>query len=247
LREVVRLHQKYPTFGLDPLYRKVKEKLSCSRKRVWRLKKQAGIYSKHHKAYKCTTNSRHSNPISPNLLGRKYRAKMLNEAWVSDITYIPTGQGWSYLAIVKDLFTKKVVGWAFSSRIDTGLVLDALRMAARRARPGPGLIFHSDRGVQYASKAFRKALEGYGMRQSMSRKGDPYDNAVAENFFSCLKCECVHLNHFVSRPDAEREIFRYIEGFYNSHRPHSGIGWITPNDAESRFRSLDNPSLRDIA
>jgi transposase InsO family protein len=243
----VRLHEKYPTFGLDPLYQKVKQKLSCSRKRVWRLKKQAGIYSKRHKSYKCTTNSKHKNPISPNLLGRGFKAKAPNQAWVSDITYIPTGQGWLYLAIIKDLCTKKVVGWALSHRIDTQLVMDALRMAYRRQRPEPGLIFHSDRGVQYASRAFRATLDAHGFRQSMSRKGDPYDNAVAENFFSCLKCECAHLEYFATRDAAKLAIFRYIEGFYNSHRPHSGIAWLCPNDAELLFYSHTNDSQRNIA
>jgi len=228
LRKIVSLHQKYPTLGLDSLHALVRQGLRCSRKRVWRLKKQAGIYSARKRAYKRTTNSNHKNPIAPNLLGRKFRATKPNMVWVSDITYIPTGQGWLYLAIVKDLCTKKIVGWATSERIDTQLALDALRMAHRRQRPKPGLIFHSDRGVQYASKAFRMALNGLGMRQSMSRKGDPYDNAVAENFFSCLKCECVHLSHFDTRDDARLRIFEYIEAFYNRVRPHSGIGWCSP-------------------
>jgi len=132
------------------------------------------------------------------------------------------------LAVVKDLCLKKVVGYAFCSRINTQLVLDALDMAVRRQRPASGLIFHSDRGVQYASVDYRNSLMHYGFTQSMSRKADPYDNAVAENFFSCLKCECVYLHHFATRKDAECEIFRYIEGFYNSLRPHSGIGWMNP-------------------
>ena len=141
--------------------------------------KQANIRSVRRKAYKRTTNSNHKNPVAPNLLMRDFSASVPNKIWVSDITYIPTGEGWLYLAIVKDLFTKKVVGYAFSSRIDTALTLEALCMAVRRQRPGEGLIFHSDRGVQYASKAFREALNHYKFRQSMSRKGDPYDNAVA--------------------------------------------------------------------
>lgn len=234
LRELVALHQKYPTFGLDSLYAKVKPKFGCGRKRVRRLMKQANIRSSRKKAFKKTTDSNHANPIAPNLLGRNFKSALPNRAWVSDITYIPTGEGWLYLAIVKDLCLKKVVGYALGDRIDTQLVLGALDMAVRRQRPGPGqgLIFHSDRGVQYASKAFRGALKKYGFRQSMSRKGDPYDNAVAENFFSCLKCECVYLRHFLTRDSAKSEIFHYIEAFYNRVRPHSGIGWIAPNDFE---------------
>ena len=152
--------------------------------------------------------------------------------WVSDITYLPTGEGWLYFVAIKDLFLKKVVGYAFSDRINTQLCLDALNMAIRRQKPKPGLIFHSDRGVQYASSAFRQVLLNHSFEQSMSRKGDPYDNAVAENFFSCLKCECVHLYHFATRNAAKMAVFSYIETFYNRVRPHSGIGWLAPSAFE---------------
>lgn len=219
--------------GLDSLHQMVKPGFHCSRKRVWKLMKQANIYSVRKRAYKKTTNSNHSNPIAPNLLCRHFDFQQPNMAWVGDITYIPTGEGWLYLAIVKDLCLKKVVGYAFSDRIDTPLTLAALRMAASRQRPRKGLIFHSDRGVQYASRAYRQALERLGITQSMSRKGDPYDNAVAENFFSCLKCECVHLQHFATRNAARAAIFRYIEAFYNTVRTHSGIGWLSPNAFEA--------------
>ena len=134
-----------------------------------------------------------------------------------------------YLAAIKDLYLKKVVGYATSERVNTKLCLDALDMAVRRQRPMVGLIFHSDRGARYASSAFSQALLSYGFEQSMSRKGDPYDNAVAENFFSCLKCECVHLHHFITRNAAKLAVFSHIETFYNRVRPHSGIGWLTPN------------------
>ena len=210
----------------------LKPSFGVSRKRVWRLKSQLGIRSKRHKAYKRTTNSNHSSPIAPNLIGRKFKATKPNQAWVSDITYIPTGEGWLYLAIVKDLFSKKVVGYAYSDRINTQLCLEALNMAIRRQKPKRGLIFHSDRGTQYASGAFRSILHQHGFNQSMSRKGDPYDNAVAENFFSCLKCECVHLSHFATRNEAKIAVFHYVEAFYNRIRPHSGIGWLAPNTFE---------------
>jgi transposase InsO family protein len=229
LRELIRLHQRYPALGLDSLHQMVRPRFHCSRKRVWRLMKKAHIHSARPRAYKRTTNSNHTNPIAPNLLGRNFKFSKPNQAWVGDITYIPTGEGWLYLAIVKDLCLKKVVGYAYGDRIDTVLTLAALEMAVRRQKPKPGLIFHSDRGVQYASCAYRAALERYDIRQSMSRKGDPYDNAVAENFFSCLKCECVHLQHFATRNAAKAAIFRYIEAFYNPIRPHSGIGWLAPD------------------
>ena len=235
LRELVRLHEKYPALGLDSLYHMLKPVFHCSRGRVHRLMKAAGIHSQRKRAYKATTNSRHHCPIAPNLLQRQFTFSRPNQAWVGDITYIPTGEGWLYLAIVKDLCTKKIVGYAFSQRIDTQLTLDALNMAVRRERPAPGLIFHSDRGVQYAAAAFRERLASLGVRQSMSRKGDPYDNAVAENFFSCLKCELVHLRRFDSRRAAQADLFTYIEAFYNTIRPHSSLGWLPPRDFEKRL------------
>ena len=141
------------------------------------------------------------------------------------------------MAAVKDLCTKKVVGYAFSNRIDTQLTLAALNMAVRRERPESGLIFHSDRGIQYAAEAFQRRLSALGIRRSMSRKGDPYDNAVAENFFSCLKCELVHLRRYDSRRAAQADIFAYIEAFYNTLRPHSSIGWLSPCAFELRLRN----------
>ena len=137
---------------------------------------------------------------------------------------------------MKDLCTKKVVGYAFSHRIDTALTLAALRMAVRREHPAPGLLFHSDRGVQYAATAYREELEKLGFIQSMSRKGEPHDNAVAENFFSCLKCELVYLRSYATRSQAQNSIFRYIEGFYNPIRPHSSIGWMSPMAYEQKLK-----------
>lgn len=231
-RKLVELHEKYPALGLDSLHHMLKPEFGCSRKRVHRQMRLAGIASARRRAYKATTNSRHNHPPAPNLLQRNFCFERSNQAWVGDITYIPTGEGWLYLAIVKDLCTRKIVGYAFSERIDTSLTLEALDMAVRRCKPPKGLIFHSDRGVQYAAAAFRERLECYGIRQSMSRKGDPYDNAVAENFFSCLKCELIHLNHYPTRASAQADIFAYLETFYNSVRPHSALGWLSPTQFE---------------
>jgi transposase InsO family protein len=242
LRELIRLHELYPALGLDSLHQMIRKKRRCSRKRVRRLMKQAGIQSARKRAYRNTTNSNHNNPVAPNLLNRSFNFSAPNHAWVGDITYVPTGEGWLYTAIVKDLCTKKIVGYAMSDRIDTSLTLAALDMAVRRQKPEEGLIFHSDRGVQYASKAYREALETRKFRQSMSRRGDPYDNAVAENFFSCLKCECLHLSHFATRNAAKAAVFHYIEAFYNTVRPHSGIAWLAPSEFE---RSLLSPLINN--
>ncbi|MBR1483259.1 MAG: IS3 family transposase, partial [Ruminococcus sp.] len=170
-----------------------------------------------------TTNSNHHYPICENLLKRDFFADIPNSKWVGDITYIRTDEGWLYLATVKDLCTKKIVGYAFSERIDANLVVAALSMAYNRQKPDGDLIFHSDRGVQYASNKYREALAAFGITQSMSRKGDPYDNTVAENFFSCLKNELVHHKHYKTRAEAQADIFAYIETYYNAICPHSGI------------------------
>lgn len=232
-RRLVELHEKYPAMGLDSLYHLLKPEFGCSRKRVHRQMRLLGISSVRQRAYRTTTNSDHSHPIAPNLLNRNFSFDRPDQAWVGDITYIPTGEGWLYLAIIKDLCSRKIVGYAFSHRIDTQLTLAALEMAYLRRKPARGLIFHSDRGAQYAAKAYRERLEEYGIRQSMSRKGDPYDNAVAENFFSCLKCERVHLRQYRTRTEAQTDIFSYIEGFYNTHRPHSALDWLSPAQFEA--------------
>ena len=186
------------------------------------------IHSIRNRAYKITTNSKHSYAVSPNLLQRNFTAEKPNQKWVGDITYIPTDEGWLYTAIVKDLCLKKIVGYAFSNRIDTNLTVSALEMAVNRQKPQTNLIFHSDRGVQYASSGYRETLAKHNITQSMSRKGDPYDNAVAENFFSCLKCELVHHKHYRTRAEAQADIFSYIETYYNAIRPQSALNWLSP-------------------
>ena len=186
------------------------------------------IHSIRKRAFRITTNSNHNYAVSPNILNRDFTADMPNQKRVGDITYIHTDEGWLYAAIVKDLCLKKIVGYAFSSHIDTNLTVSALKMALNRQRPQNDLIFHSDRGVQYASYGYREILSEYNITQSMSRKGDPYDNAVAENFFSCLKCELVHHKHYRTRSEAQADIFAYIEAYYNSMRPQSALNWLSP-------------------
>ena len=228
-RRLLGLHQRYPAMGPDSLYHLIRQKLRCSRKRIHRLMNALNVSSARRLAYKATTNARHAHPVAPNLLARRFSFDMPDCAWVGDITYIPTNAGWLYCAIVKDLCTKQIVGYAFSDCIDTNLTLAALELAVQRRNPRPCLIFHSDRGVQYAALPFRQRLNDLGICQSMSRKGDLFDNAAAENFFSCLKCECVHLKHFLSTAQAKAEIFAYIEAFYDPIRPHSSIGWAAPD------------------
>jgi putative transposase len=179
-----------------------------------------------------TTDSRHDLPIAPNLLDRNFLSAAPNRIWLADITYIETGEGWLYLATVMDLYSRKIVGWAMRDHMRTELPLAALQMAVAAQRPGAGLIHHSDRGVQYASQEYRLALTTGGITASMSRKGNCYDNAPMESFFHTLKTERVHHRKYATRADARRDIFAYIEGFYNRTRRHSAIGYISPTEME---------------
>jgi putative transposase len=179
-----------------------------------------------------TTDSRHALPIAPNVLARDFTAAAPNRVWLADITYIPTDEGWLYLAAVLDLFSRKIVGWAMRDHLRTELAATALMMAVRRQRPAAGLIHHSDRGVQYASHDYRAALNAAGMTASMSRKADCFDNAPMESFFHTLKTELVHHRQYATRADARRDIFAFIEGFYNRTRLHSAIGYISPIEME---------------
>jgi transposase InsO family protein len=179
-----------------------------------------------------TTDSRHDHPIAPNRLRRNFTATAPNQVWLADLTYIRTGEGWLFLAALIDMFTRKVVGWAVRDTLHADIALEALTMAVERQRPAPGLIHHSDRGVQYAADDYRKALAAASITPSMSRKGNCLDNAPMESFFHTLKVERVHHRVYASRADARRDLFAYIEGFYNSRRLHSGIGYRSPADME---------------
>lgn len=171
-----------------------------------------------------TTDSKHDRPISENLLNREFSSDRPNQKWVSDITYIPTSEGWLYLATVLDLFNRQVVGWSMSEHIDEQLVESALRMALLRRQPEPGLLHHSDRGSQYAASDYRQVLSDWGVTVSMSRKGNCYDNAVIESWHRTLKVECVYRQRYQTRDEARRSIFAYIETFYNTRRRHSSLG-----------------------
>ena len=181
-----------------------------------------------------TTDSRHDLPVAPNLLDRNFTALAPNRVWLADITYIETDEGWLYLAAVMDLFSRKIVGWAMRDHLRTELASTALAMAIKRQRPAQGLVHHSDRGVQYAAHDYRTRLKSTGIQASMSRKADCYDNAPMESFFHTLKTELVHHRKYATRAEAQRDIFAYIEGFYNRTRLHSSIGYISPIDMERK-------------
>ena len=206
----------------------------CSRNRVARLMHLCDIKARRRRLYQVTTDSNHSFPVAQNLLARDFFSAGPNQVWASDITYIWTMEGWLYLGTIIDLHSRMVVGWSMSEHIDRALVLDALSMAVGRRAPGPGLIHHSDRGIQYASKDYQAALSQHKMLCSMSRKGDCWDNAVAESFFSTLKTERVHHRLYRSRDEARRDIFGYIEVFYNRVRLHSTLGYLSPVQFESQ-------------
>ena len=208
--------------------------VACGRHRVARLRRLAGIETKRTRRFRVTTQSHHNLPIAPNVLAREFAVNEPNRVWVSDITYIWTEAGWLYLAIVLDLFARKLVGWSMSQHIDQQLVNEALLMALVRRRPKSGLIHHSDQGRQYASDWYRQTLIEHAIEQSMSRKGDCFDNACAESFFSTLKNELTHHLRFKTREEARSAIFEYIEVFYNRQRLHQTLGYLSPAEFERR-------------
>jgi putative transposase len=203
------------------------------RKRVARLMREEGIEGQRKRRFRVTTDSRHSHPIAANELNRNFTAWAPNKVWVADITYIWTREGWMYLAAILDLFSRRVVGWSMDSCIDRTLALDALNMALKTRRPESVLLHHSDRGVQYASADYQNELRERGIICSMSRKGDCWDNAVAESFFSTLKAELVNRTDYVSYSHAKASVFEYIEVFYNRRRRHSALGYVSPVEHEA--------------
>jgi len=206
----------------------------CGRHRVARLRRQAGIEAKRKRRFRVTTQSRHSFPVAPNVLDRSFAVAQPNRVWVGDITFIPTRAGWLYLAVLLDLYARRIVGWAMSPYIDRELVTQALVMALQRRRPKPGLIHHTDQGRQYATGSYRQRLIEHGVEPSMSRKGDCFDNACAESFISTLKNELTHHLQFNTREEARTAIFEYIEVFYNRQRLHQTLGYLSPAEFERR-------------
>lgn len=237
IEKMRRIHKEsYKTYGIRRIKAKLnKEGISCGKNKVARLMRENGIFSRLRRKYKATTNSNHRLPVAPNLLNQDFTADKPNKKWVGDITYIPTNEGFLYLAGIKDLFQRKVVGWSLGDRITKELTISSLEQAVGRENPGESLIFHSDRGSQYAAYAFQDVLHKYHIRQSMSRKGDCYDNACMESFFSTLKKDIIYGNKFKTREEAKLVIIEYIETFYNCCRLHSTLGNMSPMEYERQY------------
>jgi putative transposase len=223
-------------YGSPRIHRELRAAgFNVSRKRVARLMGELGLKSRRKRRYKATTDSNHTLPVAENVLDRKFEVNAPNVAWVTDITYVWTSEGWLYLAAILDLFSRRVVGFAMSERIDRALVLEALAAAVGRRVPNAGLVHHSDRGSQYASNDYQNALDDLGVVCSMSRKGNCWDNAVAESFFATVKTELVYQRRFATRAEAREAIFEFIEVFYNRQRRHSSLGCLSPVDYEMKF------------
>ena len=226
------------TYGSPRVHAELRAQgLCCNRKRVARLMREHGLRAKMSKRYRVTTMSKHGLPVAPNHLRRAFWAEKPNEKWVSDITYVPTTEGWLYLSAVMDLYSRAIVGWSMSGSLSSTLAQDALQMAIARRQPDAGLLHHSDRGVQYASADYQTLLSDQQMIPSMSGRGNCYDNAAMESFFGTLKSEQVNDQHYHTRTEARQDIFSYIEVFYNRQRRHSTLGYLSPAEFERQTMS----------
>jgi len=229
--------QSNETYGSPRIHAQLQhDGTRVGRKRVARVMRKERIDVRLRRRFRKTTDSKHGHPIAPNLLKRRFSIKSiraLDRVWASDITYIDTMEGWLYLAVVLDLRSRRVVGWSMSQSLESTIVLDALRMALSRRQPGKGVLHHSDRGSQYADKLFRQLLKDHGMRCSMSRKGDCWDNAVVESFNATIKTELIHRTKWMTREDVRAAVYKWIETWYNSKRLHSILGYRSPDDFES--------------
>jgi len=222
--------QSRQTYGSPRIHTELRENgIKCGHNRVARLMHQEELWAIGKRKFKVTTtDSAHDYPVAPNLLKQDFVASRPNEKWLADITYIPTDEGWLYLAVVLDLYSRRIVGWAMADTLARGLTIAALRMAIETRQPPPGLLHHSDRGSQYASQEYQAWLTKYHMHCSMSRQGNCYDNAPVESFFGTLKTELVHHRHYATRAEATTDIFEYIEVFYNRSRRHSALAYQAP-------------------
>ncbi len=224
------------TYGSPRIHKDLEEDgEAVGRKRVARIMEQEGLTGLRPRAFRRTTDSKHNLPVAENIVDRNFSPEAQNQVWAGDITYVRTWQGWLYVAVVLDLFSRRVIGWAIADHMRTELALDALMMAVDQRHPPHGVIFHSDRGSQYASHAYQNALDANGMVCSMSRKGDCWDNSVVESFFGSLKEDLIYRHQWPSKAKTMQSIAEYIACFYNSHRRHNYIDNISPNEYERRM------------
>jgi putative transposase len=237
--QVAAIHaQSKRSYGRPRIVRGLrKEGLRVGHERVRKSLERQGLRPVYKRPYRVTTDSAHKQPIASNMLKRRFDGWQVNQAWVADITYIATAEGWLYLACVMDLASRRIVGWSMNERMKADLVCEALKSAYWRRKPAAGLIMHSDRGSQYAGDSHRQLIKDYRMIQSMSRRGNCWDNAAMESFFKTLKVERVHQLRYETRAQAKLDVIDWIEGFYNRERMHSSNGYQSPNDAESSPRA----------
>jgi putative transposase len=250
LREqIVRIHaQSRRTYGAPRIHAELRENgQGISRKRVARLMRRASVVGVSRRRSMHTTRRDPAARPAPDLVDRKFTADRPNQLWVADMTYIPTLSGFLYLAVVLDVWSRRIVGWAMSSRMVTQVVLDALEMAVEQRRPSAGVIHHSDQGSQYTSLEFGNRCRKAGVRPSMGSIGDCYDNAMCESFFATLECELLDRSRFVDRDDAELAVFDFIEGFYNPQRRHSALGYLAPVVFERQIEPVDGPSSKRLS
>ncbi len=225
--------QSRETYGYRRIQAAFHDKnLQCGKNRIAKLMTENNIRPKTKRKFRITTDSKHDKPIYSNYLNRQFKCSSPNERWVSDITYVHTTEGWLYLAVVMDLYSRQIIGWSMSRRMKDVLVIDALKMALFKRKIKNKLLLHSDRGSQYASDSYQKLLKESGIKCSMSRKGNCWDNAAMESFFHTLKTECTHHEQYITRDEAKKSIFDYIEVFYNRQRKHSYLGYKTPEQFE---------------
>jgi putative transposase len=228
--------QSRGTYGAPRIRAELRDAgVACSRKRVARLLRQAGLQGCHRRTGPRVARRKPAAPAAPDLVRRQFAAASPDRLWVADITYVPTWAGFLYLAVVLDAHSRRVVGWAMAEHLRSELVVEAVDMAASRRRPAPGAIHHSDRGSQYASLAFGQRLRAAGLLGSMGSRGDCFDNALAESFFATLECELLARQRFPTRNAARLALFEYIEGFYNTRRRHSALGYLSPAAYERRW------------
>ncbi len=239
LEQILAIHEaSRGTYGVPRVHAELRRAhgIHCSNKRVWRLMRAAGVHGVSRRRTQGCTRRNPAHPLAPDLVQRQFTATAPNRLWVADITQHPTGEGWLYTAAVVDVFSRLVIGWAMSERLQLQIVLDALNMAVRRRRPVPGnTIHHSDHGAQYTAMAFGQRLHATGLIGSMGSVGDAFDNALMESFWATLQTELLDRQTWPTRSSLRSAIFEYIEAFYNRRRAHSALGYLTPTDFESRW------------